>query len=119
MEYRGVRRVKADIKEKWVKALRSGKYKQTEGVLENNKGNCCLGVLCRALDFKEIGRDKQGNVIFEENVFDNCSFPPSILSDKNLNQFGISADEQATLYQMNDSFGKSFSEIADYIEANL
>ena len=37
-------------KEKWVKALRSGKYKQTKGQLVRECGDdktyCCLGVLC-------------------------------------------------------------------------
>lgn len=30
---------------KWIKALRSGKYKQTTGVLRSDQGYCCLGVL--------------------------------------------------------------------------
>src|SRR5947199_768483 len=33
--------------QKWVDALRSGDYKQTIGALENEYGNCCLGVACR------------------------------------------------------------------------
>lgn len=32
-------------KAKWVKALRSGKYKQCTGYMETDKGYCCLGVL--------------------------------------------------------------------------
>jgi hypothetical protein len=31
---------------KWAKALRSGKYPQTNGVLRDSNGFCCLGVLC-------------------------------------------------------------------------
>lgn len=32
---------------KWLKALRSGKFKQTrQGHLHDNKGFCCLGVAC-------------------------------------------------------------------------
>lgn len=32
---------------KWVKALRSGEYKQGTGKLNDGQGNfCCLGVLC-------------------------------------------------------------------------
>ncbi len=34
------------VKEKWLAALRSGHYKQTTGCLRDNKGFCCLGVLC-------------------------------------------------------------------------
>ncbi len=35
----------ADVK-KWVKALRSGKYKQTQKHLQDQRGHCCLGVAC-------------------------------------------------------------------------
>jgi hypothetical protein len=36
-----------EIKEQWVSALRSGKYKQGNGALRNIKDEfCCLGVLC-------------------------------------------------------------------------
>lgn len=43
--------MKQNIMKKWVKALRSGKYKQGAGTLKqyNRKGqaeHCCLGVLC-------------------------------------------------------------------------
>ena len=43
--------MKKDVAKKWVKALRSGKYKRGEGYLKQyNKKNevrhCCLGVLC-------------------------------------------------------------------------
>lgn len=37
----------AELKGKWVKALRSGKYKQGKGVLCDRGKHCCLGVLCR------------------------------------------------------------------------
>ena len=35
-----------EIKQKWVEALRSGKYKQTTYVLRREDSYCCLGVLC-------------------------------------------------------------------------
>ena len=34
------------VKKKWLKALRSGKYKQTTGQLKRDNKFCCLGVLC-------------------------------------------------------------------------
>src|SRR5688572_17403992 len=39
----------ATIKEKWVKALRSGEFKQGEGKLHDSDNDtyCCLGVLCK------------------------------------------------------------------------
>lgn len=40
-----------NIKEKWVAALRSGEYKQANGVLRDEWGGfCCLGVLCDLAD---------------------------------------------------------------------
>ena len=36
----------ADIKQRWVEALRSGQYKQGSGCLRTNNAYCCLGVLC-------------------------------------------------------------------------
>lgn len=38
--------MREDIKVRWVEALRSGQYEQTEGLLANDNGFCCLGVLC-------------------------------------------------------------------------
>jgi hypothetical protein len=38
--------MKKSVMKKWVKALRSGEYKQTKGDLQDSKGYCCLGVLC-------------------------------------------------------------------------
>ena len=38
--------MKADIKQKWVAALRSGEYEQTDAVLRLDSHYCCLGVLC-------------------------------------------------------------------------
>jgi hypothetical protein len=35
------------IKERWIEELRSGKYRQGNGLLNDGEGNyCCLGVLC-------------------------------------------------------------------------
>ena len=34
------------IKNKWLKALRSGKYKQGKSILFSDNKYCCLGVLC-------------------------------------------------------------------------
>ena len=36
----------SEIKEKWLNALRSEEYQQTQGNLKTDDGYCCLGVLC-------------------------------------------------------------------------
>ena len=35
-----------EIKERWIAALESGDYPKTKGVLKDEEGYCCLGVLC-------------------------------------------------------------------------
>jgi hypothetical protein len=36
----------SEIKEKWINALRSQEYKQSQHYLRDDYGYCCLGVLC-------------------------------------------------------------------------
>lgn len=37
---------KSEIR-KWIKALRSGEYRQARGRLQTERGYCCLGVACK------------------------------------------------------------------------
>lgn len=102
------------LKNKWVKALRSGKYTQAKGVLKrrlpgNNKyAHCCLGVLGELCGVSsmvdkpiilEKGNELRGITKVPQSFLEN-----SILQD--------------TLAEMNDD-GYSFTEIADYIEKEL
>lgn len=84
-------------KQKWVKALRSGKYKQGKYKLHNKSDDtfCCLGV---AVNLKLCGKTTKPEEFISRNF----------LNDKS----------QQILSAMNDS-GKSFKTIADYIEENL
>lgn len=103
------------IKRKWVKALRSGLYKQGSGKLrsERDEGDvryCCLGVLC--------------DILGVEN-FTGMSVP----YQKALDEIGLDYDEHE---QINDNAthaanklanfndrGRSFNWIASYIERYL
>ena len=60
-----------DVKEKWVKALRSGEYKQGCGVLHNSSENtfCCLGVLTD-LYIKEHGGEWEDTKHTDAMMFD-------------------------------------------------
>lgn len=90
------------VKEKWVKALRSRKYKQTKGQLcrrirKNGvrfKAYCCLGVLKEVVEGKPLG-EKRGAYAF-----------PFILP--------MEIEKEYSNY--NDMLGVSFKEIADKIE---
>ena len=128
-------------KQKWIRALRSGKYKQTQGTLQgeiiaededgyenptDEIGFCCLGVL---LDVQKTlgGRWEYDEYIFPVKPDDvdseYCdSFEDRLeneLSSIALDKLGIPNPIHATLIRMNDVEKKSFTEIADYIEENL
>lgn len=95
-----------ELKNKWIEALRSGKYKQGKGALRTgdieNPHYCCLGVLC-AISLEKI----KGEVMWEKG------FLPSSLEDY------VCFDIQKSLTFKNDNAGWSFSEIADWIEKKL
>jgi len=97
----------------WVAALRSGKYQQTQGTLTDGVGFCCLGVACDVLN--SDGWQREENVIFYSySGYEAAqSLPPSVRE-----QLEISIDLELHLIKMNDN-GKTFSEIADYIEENI
>ena len=94
----------AQLKAKWVEALRGGKYKQGSGWLEKDGAFCCLGVLCAIQDDEW------------KFYWTNDSMYTERLPDE-LNA-GLADEDRHELAQMNDG-GKTFAEIADYIEANL
>lgn len=97
-----------EIKKQWVEALRSGRYRQTQNTLRVNDGFCCLGVLC---DLVEPGLWEVNGSHFGANIS-----PSALVRDiADLHD----DDTIAHLMDMNDSAGKSFAEIADYIEENL
>lgn len=83
---------------RWVKALRSGRYRQCRIMAQNSDGhNCCLGVLGRILRVKGL-------------VYNSCNCPlPSTI---------VSESIQIHFASMNDN-GKSFKQIADAIETEL
>lgn len=94
-------------RKKWVKALRSGKYKQAKEVLCAGRGNyCCLGVLGRVAGVK--AKDLMGATVLRD-------FPEV------MHFVGLSTDNGGfhlgrALSSENDR-GKSFAEIADIIES--
>lgn len=78
------------IKKKWLNALRSGKWKQTIGCLEDSNGNCCLGVLCHIT----------GN---GDKIEENRGFPVINDEDEESEAFmGLSREVQQKLASLND-----------------
>lgn len=103
--------MKKAIKKKWLKALRSGKYKQTEDKLKDKKGFCCLGVLCD-IHRKENKKRWLHNSYYDEDL----TLPEEIVSWSGLPSYNPIIDYRSnTLADLNDE-GKTFEEIADVIE---
>ena len=115
---------------KWVKALLSGKYKQTDGKLKkvykngNVKGHCCLGVLA------EISKCDQESILAED-LLDNVSMQRQCGinthdgeargEEGGIIYFAAKIDgkekEFSSLADANDE-GASFEQIAEYIKKN-
>lgn len=109
----------------WLRALRSGDFKQTAGTLaEINKetgeivGLCCMGVLCElAVKAKVISSPRVGTTDLYYDG-ENAILPDSVREWVGLKDptgsFGKGVD-QNNLTNSNDS-GKSFKQIARIIE---
>lgn len=115
------------IKRKWVKALRSGKYKQGKGHLKDERGRfCCLGVLCNIIDPKgwSSSADDGGFAYTYDEETEDGEIPSTLR-----HKVGISFDHTTHLITMNDgrepghyegaASRRRFSTIATWIEENL
>ena len=99
-----------NVKVEWVKALRSGEYKQGRGVLRSKEDEyCCLGVLCDVLGVQW----KKKEEYWEANN------RVGSLSRKIRRETEMEPAKELVLQYLNDEEGKSFPEIANYIEENL
>ena len=127
----------SSIKQKWVSALRSGKYFQATGALRNEDGFCCLGVLCDVYDSdkwvepippldededddgKWIYADEGTNYMYEQTEV----LPIHIARIAGLEHqnpevpYGVDGT-MTQLAVINDN-GATFAEIADLIETHL
>lgn len=102
----------AGLKVEWMKALRSGEYKQGRDCLLNDSGAyCCLGVAAVVAGY-QINSQHDRILRPDGSSSDLCS------SYGTLEDFGLSGTARGHLIQMNDS-GKTFGDIADWVEANL
>lgn len=105
---------KKDIKqiEKWIEALRSGKYSQTIRELQNETGYCCLGVACKVIipiTHQELNENKTLVGGFPTAQRHSPNWLKDINNDVN-DKLGKS------LSSLNDNYGVTFNEIADIIE---
>ncbi len=115
-----------DVKNKWITALRSGRYLQGNGALRSNKQPpggepepdkfCCLGVLC---DVLEVGWERDDTDPLIKAVYGSregeISYPPKPLCD----EVGLTGVQAEKLADLNDDEEYSFEQIADWVEENL
>ena len=125
--------MKAELIDKWLEALRSGKYTQVKNVLKKalitengcKAGHCVLGVL-----LEEAKDELPEGVIFcdtaiavpHEHLTHDMDYE-QYLSNTMLNTecrraLGISDNFCQTLIEFNDKQGVNFKNIANYIDLN-
>lgn len=130
----------SSFKQMWVRALRSGKYKQATGALRNEDGFCCLGVLCDVydsdkwkeptpkVDWEDESDDEDYKWIYEHHG-DNYAFEATEVLPVHITRIaGLAAQNPEVPYGVggtmtqlaviNDS-GATFAQIADLIETHL
>ena len=112
----------------WIEALESGEYPQTQRVLHDGKGFCCLGVLCD-INNVEWKRDSLGNFFYLDTKehgglpgptimswldidLQELRIPVSSLTHEQWQRLGLLGESpRASVANMNDQ-GFSFAEIA-------
>lgn len=141
----GEYKMNPEIKERWLAALRSGDYKQTDGYLnvssDNPEGSefdgyCCLGVLCEIAVADGVIQKQRvsGQNFFEfgdpsRDDWDYSVLPISVQEWAGLTEGNPSvnlleegddpeADNWTPVSEPNDN-GASFEKIADLIERDL
>lgn len=112
-------KMKANVKKRWVEALRSGEYGQAKGALaRRGRSFCCLGVLCDIeIDGYWEKPDAYSPWALELDRWEiggEDSMPPRYLLDR----VGLDIGAANELADRNDE-GWSFERIATWIEKNL
>lgn len=122
--------MKKEVADKLVAALRSGEYKQTTKVLRDDMGYCCLGVLCDLAIKEDITpgwvqrTNAYGDVSYQTNGVGGV-LPIAVRKWADMDSDNGTFDDvdefeepmRNALSMLNDE-GKSFNEIADFIEGN-
>lgn len=118
-----------EVKTKWLEALRSGKYTQTQGVLRRDKpadrrsaGHCCLGVLCDVIDptrWMDVGGGISAWGERSSTAFPNADYIPHPVYLSLSSRVGGDTMVASFLAAQNDDGKWNFNQIATWIEENL
>lgn len=110
--------MKKSVAVKWVKALRSGKYKKGRFQLRRNDNSyCCLGVLCEVLKIPAV-KDE-----LSYTYLDNNAILPDVAVElagmrSNCGELKTRYRDAKDLATLNDRNTRSFRMIANCIEKN-
>lgn len=113
-----------EIKQKWVEALESGKYKQGKGRLKSDDAYCCLGVLCDLYinetgngewikEEKDLPEDSPKHAFMDNGIVSDLILPFYVKKWAGLDSSSPCVGDKP-LVDLND-FGSSFKEIAQLI----
>ena len=123
-----------EVKQKWIGALRSGKYEQGTEKLRSVSGYCCLGVLCdlyaqeHNTEWEFRGNEETNLQPQDYWYFDKESefLPESVMKwAKLFRNRMLRMEDDDEMFEVNEEVstlndeGYSFSTIADLIEAQL
>lgn len=99
-----------EVRQLWVKALRSGEYEQGKNCLKTADGKyCCLGVLTDLALKNDVIDSFEGNLVLAVAVMDWVGL-------RNRNAL-IENDVEKSLTNLNDKTDVGFGGIADVIES--
>lgn len=105
--------MRTKLMQKWIDALRSGKYQQGQGCLSNGNKFCCLGVACDISGLGQWVHSSFGYRMYDTADYGGSSMAlPSDVKDA----LGVFSDVELDLIDMNDKHGKSFDDIAQFLE---
>ena len=115
------------VKQMWIDALRSGKYKQGTGHLRVGDQYCCLGVLCDLAVQNQIIQENQEPVFYNYGNAKEVTFlPAEVLFWAHLMTNNPKVPMEAgngviyeSLVYCNDKMLLDFNQIADLIEKYL
>lgn len=123
--------MKKEIKEKWIKALRSGEYKQGQYQLKSGNNFCCLGVLCDLHRKEDPGKREwySGDQYYysEKKILPNEVIKWAGIKGQNARNPTLKVEGKGQhIASLNDgvlildvSHPYSFTELADLIEEQL
>ena len=108
--------MKPELKQKWVEALRSGKYQQGRGKLKQETAGslcfCVVGVLAEIMVAEGLLTCE--GTVYMARGWDRCAYGLPLDA---LSAIGLSGYEESQLIKMNDE-GMSFHRLASIIESD-